>query len=108
MDVHLATYHLHLLKKKISFTFPLKKPDLLSNYIQFVNRSNWTPTKYSVICIMHFEDKFIFYGKEKRKKLRWSLNPAPTIHSKAALEKLSMLPATSTSQNPQKKNISGR
>ena len=55
-------------EEKVSFfTFPLEKPDLLSKWIKFVNRSNWTPTKYSVICIKHFEDKFIFHDKENKK-----------------------------------------
>ena len=50
----------------------------------------------------HFEDKFIFDGKGKQKKLKWSLNLVPSIHSRAAIEKPSTLPTTSTRRKPPK------
>ena len=109
MDVNLVIYRLHLLKKSFFFHFSIRETSFvikLDN--KFANRSNWTPTKYSVICINHFEDKFIFHGKGKRKKLKWSPNLVSTIHSNAALEKPSTLP-TSTSGKPKtRKTISGR
>ena len=83
-------------KNVSTFSFPLEKPKLLRNWIKFVKRENWTPTKYSVICIKHFENKFIFPGKGKRKKLKWNLNPVPTIYFKKAAEKPSNLPELPT------------
>ena len=74
------------------------------NY-KFANRLNWTPKRYSVICVNHFEDKFISYSKGKRENLKWSLNLVPTIHSKPALEKPSILPTTSTSRKSPKERI---
>ena len=68
-----------------SFRFPFKRDDLMTKWIQFVNRANWTPSSNSVICCKHFDAKFISDGK--RKKLKWSLNPIPTIHTSNALKR---------------------
>ena len=89
-------------EKVSTFTFPFDKPIVLTGWVKFVNRANWTPTKYSAICIKHFEDKYIFHGNGKRKKLKWSLDPIPTINSKAALENPSTLPTPSSSRKPPK------
>ena len=48
-----------------TFRFPLDKPDLLQKWQQFVNRSNWSATKNSVICIKHFEEKFLLRGNKR-------------------------------------------
>ena len=53
------------------FSFPLGKSNLIEKWIKFVNRNNWFPTKNSVLCIKHFEDKYILKGK--RNKLNWNL-----------------------------------
>ena len=51
-------------------------PDLrIRLYIYIVNRKEWQPTKYSVIFIDHFEEKYVKVG-DKRSKLD-SL-PVPT------------------------------
>ena len=76
-----------------TFRFPLDKPDLLQKWQQFVNRSNWSATKNSVICIKHFEEKFLLRG-DKRTKLNWKLSPIPSIHTDEALKR------PSTLQNP--------
>ena len=99
MDVNQAIYRLHLLK--IHFSIRETRFVVKLDY-KFANRSNWTRTKYSVKCMKHFEDKFIFHGKGKRKKLKLSLNPVLTIHSKATLEKPSTIPTTSTKRKPPK------
>ena len=57
-------------KKVSSFVFPFHKPDLRSKWIKFVNRSDWTPTSNSVICIKHFKEELVI--KEKRKTLNWN------------------------------------
>ena len=76
-----------------TFRFPLDKADLLLKWLQFVNRSNWSVTKNSLICVKHFEDNFFLRG-DKRTKLNWKLNPIPSIHTHEAQERLSTL------QNP--------
>nr|XP_047125480.1 uncharacterized protein LOC124807562 [Hydra vulgaris] len=48
--------------KKSTFHFP-EESNLRERCIYFVNRKDWFPSKYSAICIDHFEDKFIKYGK---------------------------------------------
>ena len=86
-----------------SFRFPFKRDDLMTKWIQFVNRTNWTPSSNSVICCKHFDAKFISDGK--RKKLKWGLNPIPTIHTSNALERPSSLNTPSESRKPPKVRI---
>ena len=64
-------------EKKPSFQFP-DDIELKNKWIYFVNRKDWQPTKYSVICIEHFDKTYIKYGKKC--KLRWEMKPVPTIH----------------------------
>ena len=66
-------------EKVSTFSFPLGKSDLIEKWIKLVNRNNWFHTKNSVLCIKHFEDKYILKGK--RHKLNWNLQPILTIHS---------------------------
>ena len=73
-----------------TFLFPLEKPYLLQQWNRFVNRSEWVPSCNSVICIKHFEEKFIIRGKKNN--LMWSLNPIPTINTEIALKRPSTLP----------------
>ena len=78
-------------EEKIStFKFPLEKTDLLQQWIKFVNRSHWYPSKNSVICVKHFDKKYIVEGK--RNKLNWNLNPVPTIQTREALKIPSAFP----------------
>ena len=62
--------------RKASFSFP-EDPDLRKRWIYFVNRKDWQPTKHSVICIDHFDEKYIKVGKQ-RTKLLWNIFPVPT------------------------------
>ena len=57
-----------------------------------------------MICIKRFEENLII-DNEKRKKLNWSLNPVPTIHTKAALKRPSTLPTSSSSRKPPKVRV---
>lgn len=81
-------------EKKSIFLFLWRSLILLNKWIKFVNRSNWNPTPNSVICIEHFEEELIINGKQK--KLNWSLNPVPTIHTAVAVHRPSTLPTPST------------
>ena len=74
------------------FAFPLDYPNLLIHWIKFVYRSNWRPTKNSLLCINHFKGKFIHYGKKNMPK--WHLNPIPIKHSTEALKRPSALPTS--------------
>jgi len=65
---------------------------LLEKWIQFVNRADWSPSKNSVICAKHFEEKVLHTGK--RTKLKWNLNLIPSIHTTKAVKR------PSTSQTP--------
>ena len=62
--------------RKASFSFP-EDPDLRKRWIYFVNRKDWQPAKHSVICIDHFDEKYIKVGKQ-RTKLLWNIFPVPT------------------------------
>ena len=86
--------------KVFLFSFPLNNPELLKKWIKFVNRSNWKPTSNSVVCAKHFKEEFINPGK--RTKLKWELDPVPTIHTSAALEVPSALPTSCTSRKSPK------
>lgn len=63
------------------FSFPCaeKYPDLRKKWIQFVSEINFEPSSHSRICIHHFEERFIKFGK--RNHLKWELSPVPTIHT---------------------------
>ena len=64
-------------EKQSTFFFPTDL-NLKEKWIKFVNRKEWSPTKYSVICAKHFDKELIKEGKKS--KLRWELQPVPTIH----------------------------
>ena len=51
-------------QKRSVFYFP-KDEELRSKWIRFVNRINWSPGRHSVICVSHFEEKFIQRHKKK-------------------------------------------
>ena len=94
--------------KSIStFSFPLASSDksfLVDHWVRFVNRSDWKPTKNSVICGKHFESKFILTGKQ-RNFLDWKLNPIPTLHTDKALKKPSLLPTMSVPRKTPKLRV---
>jgi len=86
-----------------SFHFPLskKKSHLLEKWLRFINREDFTPSDSSVICIKHFDDKFINHGE--RKTLKWKLSPIPTIHSEEVLKNPSTIPTPQSSRKLPKK-----
>ena len=68
------------------YTKGLKKPSfhspesvVLKKLIYFVNQKEWTLTSNSVICVEHFESKYVKYGK--RCTLKWELHPNLTIRT---------------------------
>lgn len=71
---------LNEVKRTSVFRFPFDKREICQEWVRFVNRANWKPTKSSVICSKHFEEKYI-HRSCKRSALRWMLNPVPTILS---------------------------
>ena len=77
-------------EKGITFLFPLEKPYLLQQWNRVVNRSEWVASCNSVICIKHFEEKYIIRGKKNN--LMFCLNPIPTINTEIALKRPSTLP----------------
>ena len=69
------------------FAFPSKEnnPVLRSKWIQFVSESNFVPSQHSRVCIEHFEEKYIKFGK--RNHLKWQMLPIPTIHTNDEYDK---------------------
>ena len=54
--------------------------ELKRRWIYFVNRKDWSPTAHSVICIDHFEGKFVKRGKKFRLLCCGKyIHPVPTI-----------------------------
>ena len=86
-----------------SFHFPLKNEDLNKNWIRFLNRSYWVPTKHSVLCELHFVD--IYKIKRKRMSLNWSMKPVLTIHSAELIDMPSIPSTTQTFRKPLRKRI---
>ena len=89
--------------KLSSFDFPLKTEELNKKWIRFVNRSDWVPTKHSVLRELHFEE--IYKDKRKRMSLNWSMKPVPTIHSVELIDTPSVLLTTQTFRQALKKRI---
>ena len=62
------------------FSFPSDE-DIKNRWVKFVSRKDGQPTSSAVICIKHFEDKFLKKGEhEKRFRLIKTLKPIPTIY----------------------------
>ena len=87
------------------FKFPFEKSELLADWVRFVGRKDWTPTKNDSLCIKHFRDEFIKSGQ--RTTLKWELSPIPTIHSSAALKRPSALytPDVDKRKTPKVRNV---
>ena len=64
-------------QKKASFDFH-EDQELKPKRIYFVNRKDWLPTAHSVICIDHFEEKYIKRGK-KCQPCAMLIHPVPII-----------------------------
>ena len=91
-------------QEKVSgFSFPFNKPDLLEKWVKFVNRPEWKPSKSSVVCVKHFQQEFVNNGM--RKKLKWEMQPIPTLHTAEAMKRSSTLPNTSLPRKAPKVQI---
>ena len=66
-----SSQELNLKENVPSFHFPSEEThsELRKEWVKFVNRpsSNLKPSKSSVICIKHFEERFIINGKSRCK-----------------------------------------
>ena len=85
------------------FSFPFNKSDLLEKWVKFVNRQEWKPSKSSVIGVKHFQQEFVNNGT--RKKLKWEMQPVPTLHTAEAMKRPSTLPNTSLPRKATKVRI---
>ena len=70
-----------LCQTKPVFKFPQDQV-LSKKWLEFWNRKDYEPSKSSVMCIDHFEDKYLIKKKE-RIRLDYSMSPIPTIHPKS-------------------------
>ncbi|XP_065680648.1 uncharacterized protein LOC136094569 [Hydra vulgaris] len=89
-------------KQIASFHFPTDQ-NLNQLWIRFVNRSDLTPTKHSVLCELYFKDKYILRGNKCT--LNWLLKPDPFKYSCELFQKYSSLPVLQTSRSPSKLRI---
>ncbi|GFO01836.1 THAP domain-containing protein 1 [Plakobranchus ocellatus] len=68
------------LKKKAGvsfFRFPLKRPDILKQWITKIKRENFVPTQYSFICLEHFiEPDFKYQNFTERRELKEEAVPS--------------------------------
>ena len=86
-----------LLASKAVFSFP-KDTSLEEKWIKFVNRKDWKPSKHLVICMDHFEEKYLKYGK--RVTLKHELKPVPSIYSEETCIPSSVMPKVSNFRKP--------
>ena len=82
-------------KKQIAkFRFSLKNADLIKQWIRFVKRRDWLATNHSVLCELHFEEKYL--RQDEKCALQWLMNSVPTIYPQKLLSKPSLLPTQQT------------
>ena len=89
------------------FHFPSKvtRPDLHDDWVRFANRCNgWNPSPSSVICDLHFEEKYITKGNQ-RWLMRWTAQPVPTIYPEKLQNTPSILPTPRTKRKPPTERI---
>ena len=64
VQYHNSTDYASNEKKQIAkFHFPLKNVELNKQWIRFVNRRDWLARKHSVLCKLHFEEKYLRRGE---------------------------------------------
>ena len=92
-------------KKQIAkFHFPLKNVELKKQWIRLVNRRDWLAAKYSVLCELHFEEKYLRRGEKCTRQ--WSMNPVPTVYPQKLLSKPYSLPTQQTTcSRPRKRSF---
>ncbi|XP_069671103.1 zinc finger protein 570-like [Periplaneta americana] len=80
MPVVCAAYNCNVKRKKTTdisyFRFPLKKKELLKQWIINMKRDKWCPSEHSFLCSRHFEDKYIMNHSKRRRILPTAV---PTI-----------------------------
>ena len=82
-------------KKQIAkFYFPLKNAELNKQWIRFVNRKDWLATKHSMLCELHFEEKYLRRGEKCT--LQLPMNLVPIVYHQKHLSKPSSLPTQQT------------
>lgn len=103
-------------KSGIKFVrFPLKDPKRLKKWLVNLRWKDWTPSRFSVLCIDHFEPKYVI-GGDIRARLR--ANAVPTIFnfsdclqkkkavvnqkSKRAMNSIDEMPVQSSPAHPAK------
>ena len=72
------TDYISSIEKLSSFHLLLRNEELNKKWIRFVNKSDWVPTKHSVLYKLHFEN--IYKNKGKRMTLNWLMKTIPTIY----------------------------
>ena len=63
--------------KKSVFKFPLEDTEICEKWTYFVGKKDWRPSKYSVICEDHLDQRYIKVGEECS-KLNFKLRPLPS------------------------------
>ena len=92
-------------KKQIEkFYFPLKNAELNKQSIRFVSRRDLLPRKHSMVCELHFEEKYLRRGEKCT--LQQSMNPVPTVYPQQLLSRPSLLPTQQTIRSfPRKRSF---
>ena len=82
-------------KHTTNFHFPFQTEET-------VNHKDWERAKHSVLCEVHFEEKYIIRGGKSN--VKWSMNPIPTKHSKELLKMPSSIKPVKLQENLQEKD----
>ena len=94
----------------VNFSFP-RDDDLKKIWVRFVNRKDWSPSNSSVICIKHFEKKYLKMGEGKNRcRLDMSMKPVPTIfdpstHASSSAISVLKAPIRIPRKSPKKRNV---
>ena len=89
--------------KLSKFGFPFPDKELTEKWIRFLNRKDFYPSEHSVLCELHFEEKFIV--RSGKSNLLWKLKPVPTIYPESLCATPSALPTAATTRKPPQKRI---
>ena len=82
-----AAPKLFLVRKETKYKihFPLKNAELNKQRIRFVNKRDWLATKYSILCKLYFEEKYL--RRCEKYTLQWLVNPVLTVYPQKPLSK---------------------
>lgn len=87
------------------FKFPLYNPRKLKKWLSNIKLTNWTPTRFSVLCIDHFEEKYIDRSGQTP---TLKDNAVPTIFSDCTIQKKTSLNQGQKNRKPPAKKISNK